>query len=272
MHHARPHAWSADEVVRLHNAADRIEVATARRGVEEQQAIINGEIAHRLKNTLAMVQAIAAMTLRKDLPPEKMQRLDERLQALAQTHDLLHTGRWQATELHALAMGVLENIGLSDRCRLSGPSIRLGARAAMSASLLLHEMATNAAKYGAPSVSGSSVEIVWHAEAVGDRCELVPRWTEEGGPSILLPSRKGFGSRLVSLGLIGRGVPKYATPSPGCRPASGPTWKRSSKHVGDHTTASCGPDHRSCYRGRTLAAAAPHRDGRGGWLQRCRDD
>ncbi|MBE7209495.1 MAG: GAF domain-containing protein [Gluconacetobacter diazotrophicus] len=205
VHHERPHTWTADELVWLHNAADRIEVATARRRAEEQQAIINGEIAHRLKNTLATVQGIAAMTLRKVVAPEDLARFIERLQALARAHDLLHSGRWHASDLAVLVAGVLENAGVGERCRVSGPPVRLGARAAMSASLLLHELATNASKYGALSAPRGSVRIDWRIEPGRDGPELVLDWSEQDGPPVSAPTRKGFGSRLISLGLIGTG-------------------------------------------------------------------
>ena len=205
VHHDRPHAWTVDELVWLHNAADRIEMAVARRQAEERQAIVNDEIGHRLKNTLAMVQSIAEMTLRRMLPPDELARFGERLQALARAHDLLHGGRWQAADLGDLAAVVLQDTGSAERCVLSGPSVWLGARAAMSTSMLLHELATNASKYGSLSVPGGAVEVTWRLEDGTAGQELVLDWQERDGPPAALPTRKGFGSRLVSLGLLGRG-------------------------------------------------------------------
>ncbi|MBE7212633.1 MAG: PAS domain S-box protein [Gluconacetobacter diazotrophicus] len=177
----------------------------AQKRAEEQQAIVNGEIAHRLKNTLAMVQSIATMTLRGTLPPEELVRFDERLQALARAHDLLHQDNWRATDLAELASGVFANLGVIERCRVSGPPVRLGARAAMSTSLLLHELSTNAIKYGALSVPGGVVDLRWRLVARPDGRDLVLDWFETGGPPVVAPTRRGFGSRLVSLGLAGTG-------------------------------------------------------------------
>lgn len=174
-----------------------------RKAAEERQAIVNGEIAHRLKNTLAMVQSIATMTLRRTLPPDELARFDERLQALACSHDLLHRSSWHATDLEELARGVLDNLGLLPCCHLSGPAVRLGARAAMPTALLLHELATNALKHGALSQAGGEVDLGWRRESEGD--ELVLDWVERGGPAVSAPRGRGFGSRLVSMGLLGKG-------------------------------------------------------------------
>ena len=205
VHHDRPHAWTADELVWLHNAADRIEVAIGRRQAEERQALVNDEIAHRLKNTLAMVQSIAEMTLRRLLPSGELGRFSERLRALAHAHDLLHGGQWQAANLGDLAAAVLQDTGSTERCALSGPPISLGARAAMSTSMLLHELATNATKYGSLSVPGGTVRVTWRVEDVAAGQELVLDWQERNGPPAAPPTRKGFGARLVSLGLLGTG-------------------------------------------------------------------
>ena len=205
VHHHHPHAWTADELVWLRNAADRIEVAIARRQAEERQTIANGEIVHRLKNTLAMVQAIASMTLRKTVPPDEMARFTERLRALGRAHDLLHTGRWHASDLGELLGGALESAGVLDRCRLDGPPVQLGASAAMSTALLVHELATNAGKYGAFSAPDGAATVTWRLLDTDNGRDLVLEWVERDGPPASMPSRVGFGSRLISLGLAGTG-------------------------------------------------------------------
>lgn len=205
VHFAQPHCWSAAERHWLRNAADRIEVAIARRRGEEMQAVINGEIAHRLRNTLAMVQAIARMTLRNVLSREEADRFSERLQSLGRAHDLLHGDDQRAAILGELAAGILRDASVSDRCRLSGPVVRLGSRASMSAALLLHEMTTNAIKHGALSCPEGRVELCWHVERSREGHDLVMRWQERDGPRAHPPERTGFGSRLISFGLAGTG-------------------------------------------------------------------
>ncbi len=205
VHFSHPHEWGADEIHWLHNAADRLEVAIARRRADEMQAVVNGEIAHRLRNTLAMVQAVARMTLRDALSKEDATRFYERLQSLGRAHDLLHGDDQRAAHLGDLIANILRDASMDERCRLSGPVIRLGSRAAMSTALLIHEMTTNACKHGALSVPEGEIEIDWEIECQTGGGELVLNWRERYGPPAAKPVRGGFGSRLISFGLIGTG-------------------------------------------------------------------
>ncbi|WP_162993410.1 GAF domain-containing protein [Asaia bogorensis] len=205
LHFSHPHEWTTEEIHWLHNAADRLEVAIARRRADEMQAMVNGEIAHRLRNTLAMVQAVARMTLRDALSKEDASRFYERLQSLGRAHDLLHGDDQRAAHLGDLIANILRDASMDERCRLSGPVIRLGSRAAMSTALLIHEMTTNACKHGALSVSEGEIEISWEIEYQGGNSELVLNWQERNGPPATQPVRGGFGSRLISFGLIGTG-------------------------------------------------------------------
>ncbi|RUT24483.1 histidine kinase [Asaia sp. W19] len=205
VHFSLPHDWTSDEIHWLHNAADRLELAIARRRAEELQNVINGEIAHRLRNTLAMVQAVARMTLRDALSKEEANRFYARLQSLGRAHDLLHCDDQRAAILGELIASIVGDAGMGERCRLSGPVIRLGSRAAMSTALLIHEMTTNACKHGALSAGDGTVEIVWEVETTETGNELVLLWRERNGPPASPPLRGGFGSRLISFGLIGTG-------------------------------------------------------------------
>ena len=205
VHKEAPHRWNEDELAFLRNAADRLEIAASRRREEEQQDVVNGEIAHRLKNALAMVQAVAMQTLRGDASTEGLESFARRLQALGTAHDALTAGRWKAATLNGVVGGVLDAAGVADRCSVAGPPVELGARAALATSLLVHELATNAMKYGALSTDGGRVEAAWRLEGQADACELVLDWHEHGGPAVVPPTRKGFGSRLVRLGLVGTG-------------------------------------------------------------------
>jgi two-component sensor histidine kinase len=205
VHKDQPHAWTDDELAFLRNAADRLETANARRREEEQQDLVNGEIAHRLKNALSMVQAVATQTLRGDASAEGLAAFTRRLQALGHGHDALTAGRWQAATLNDVLTGVLDGAGVRDRCVLSGPAVELGARAALSTSMLVHELATNAVKYGSLSIDSGHVAIGWHLIGHGDECVLHMTWREQGGPPATPPAQKGFGSKLIRLGLVGAG-------------------------------------------------------------------
>lgn len=205
VHREEPHAWIEDEVAFLRNAADRLEIAIARRRDEERQDVVNKEIAHRLKNSLAMTQAIASQTLRGDASPEGLEAFGARLQSLGAAHDALMTGRWKGAMLREVLAGVLDSVGIRDRCDVAGAEVELGARAALSTSLLLHELATNAIKYGALSTKSGRVSIDWRVNGIDGDGELVLEWVERGGPPAVAPTRKGFGSRLIRLGLVGTG-------------------------------------------------------------------
>lgn len=204
VHFAEPHDWTTDEIAFLRNAADRLEIAIARRRAELRQDVLNGEIAHRLKNTLAMVQAVASQTLRRVGDDDAVDGFMNRLHALGTAHDALTAGDWQATTLEPVVRGVLDNLGILGRCAIDGPVVRMGARAALSTSLLIHELATNAVKYGALSETTGKVTIAWRITGDDDR-RVILDWCESDGPDVTEPSRKGFGSKLIRLGLAGTG-------------------------------------------------------------------
>ncbi len=205
VHKDMPYRWTDDDVGFLRSAADRLEAANARRRDDEQQELVNGEIAHRLKNALSMVQAVATQTLRGDASPEGLEAFTRRLQALGHGHDALTSGRWKAATLIDILGGILDGAAIRDRCTIQGPSVEMGARAALSTSLLIHELATNAVKYGALCAASGHVDITWQIEGDGDECQLALDWAERGGPAVTAPTRKGFGSKLIRLGLIGAG-------------------------------------------------------------------
>ncbi|RZM13064.1 MAG: sensor histidine kinase, partial [Sphingomonas sp.] len=178
-----------------------LEVGVARLRGEERQRMLNGELSHRLKNTLAMVQAIAGQTLKHVAERDAVASFEQRLGALASAHDVLLGKGWQAADLATVAERVLEVLDGRDRFRIAGPAVELGARATLSASLLLHELGTNAVKYGALSVDAGTVAVIWTIEDGTLRLD----WRETGGPAAMVPKRHGFGSRLIKLGLVGTG-------------------------------------------------------------------
>ncbi len=202
VHAGEARRWTDEEVAFLRNVADRVEAGVARLQAEQRQAVLNGEMAHRIKNTLAMVQAIATQTLRRQTDPAALDMFERRLTALATAQDILLGRGWDAAELGEVARAVLAVVVPDDRIAIDGPPVTLGARAAVSLSLLLHELGTNAVKYGSLGVEGGTVEVDWSVDA---RLVVTLRWTERGGPPAAVPTRKGFGSRLIAAGLIGTG-------------------------------------------------------------------
>jgi two-component sensor histidine kinase len=155
-----------------------------------------------VKNNLATVQAIAFQTLRGDIPlAEAKTRFEARLMALSRAHNLLTEQNWGGAPLDRVVRDSTEHLsGEQERFALSGPPVWIAPRAALALALALHELGTNAAKYGALSRDGGRVSIAWR-EAPGDR--LVVEWKEKGGPPVEPPARRGFGSRLIERGLAG---------------------------------------------------------------------
>ncbi|AWN46461.1 histidine kinase [Methylobacterium terrae] len=178
---------------------------SARKAAEAQQEILNRELSHRLKNTLAMVQAIAVQTLRNAADPaDAREALVARLVALGKAHDILLTGEGESADLRAVLDGALtiHDDGRPGRFRLAGPPVPCGARAALSLALMAHELATNAAKYGALRNPDGYVTLDWTvADAPAPVLSL--RWQEHRGPRVTPPARKGFGSRLIERGMAG---------------------------------------------------------------------
>ena len=176
-------------------------LAAQKRALAHQDLLIN-ELNHRVKNTLATVQSIAFQSLRSaETMDHASQRLESRLMALARVHDVLTRESWDSAELRTIvhqAISPFESVGLQ-RFRLSGPPIRLPPRQALPLSMAIHELLTNALKYGALSLASGQVSIAWDVDAGGT--ELAFRWDENGGPPVEPPSARGFGTRLIERGL-----------------------------------------------------------------------
>ena len=168
---------------------------TERKRSEAQIAILAREAEHRAKNVLATVQATVHLT-QSDTPEGLKQAIEGRIQALANVHRLFVESRWEGADLHGLAQEELAaySQGRETRVQIDGPSVLLEPNAAQAIAVILHELATNAAKYGALSVPNGHVRIEWSHEQNG---QLVLRWTEKGGPSVEPPTRRGFGARVM---------------------------------------------------------------------------
>ena len=174
---------------------------TERKRAEEHQRLLTGELQHRVKNTLALVQAIASQTLRGESDVAEMREaFVARLISLGRAHDILTQASWTEAPIGEVVEGALcvHRQADASRIRISGPNVLLSAKAALSLSLALHELATNAAKYGALSNEGGGVDLRWHVVHAADAPRFCLTWSEQGGPPILgPPARRGFGSRLI---------------------------------------------------------------------------
>jgi two-component sensor histidine kinase len=175
---------------------ERVRTQSARADVDE--------IRHRLKNTLAVVQAIANGTLDPDVPMmDARTAFNSRLEALAQAHDVLFQSNWASADLRTIIDGVLAPYAGrgQNRIRAKGPDVTLGAKPALAFGLALHELGTNAAKYGALSNDEGYIEIAWTVVPHLKGREFRLRWRERNGPPVLPPSHTGFGTRLIERNL-----------------------------------------------------------------------
>ncbi len=170
---------------------------TPRKAAEERQALLMREVDHRAKNALAVVQAAVRLTLAPDLESYR-RAIAGRVAALARAQTLLAEDRWSGAELRTLVEGELSAfVGERQRAVLEGPSVALPARAAQPLAMAIHELATNAVKYGALSVPSGCVALRWWVEVRAEPV-LTLRWTETGGPRVERPpARRGFGSRVL---------------------------------------------------------------------------
>ena len=172
------------------------------RAAEIRQRLLINELNHRVKNTLASVQSIARQTLREDESAgAARERLLDRIMAMSVAHDILTRESWEGASVHDIVSGAIRPFVSPDASRIhvSGPAARVGPSAALALALALHELSTNAVKYGALSNGEGRVDIAW-ANGEGGR-SLRLTWKERGGPPVVPPTRKGFGSRLLDGGL-----------------------------------------------------------------------
>ncbi|KQP49026.1 histidine kinase [Methylobacterium sp. Leaf108] len=172
-----------------------------RKRAEEHQRLLTGELQHRVKNTLALVQAIASQTFRDATDMEASRdAFSARLISLGRAHDILTASSWTQAPIVDVVDGALavHRGGAAHRIRTGGPNVHLAAKPALSLALALHELATNAAKYGALSNDLGGVDLRWHIAHEEETPRFCLTWSEHGGPPILAqPTRRGFGSRLI---------------------------------------------------------------------------
>jgi two-component sensor histidine kinase len=170
---------------------------TERVRAENHQKLLINELNHRVKNTLASIQSIVSQTLRGVQTKEEASKaITDRILAMSRAHDVLTNENWDGADLRAMVESALEAFKVEGReaFRVTGFDLRVGPHAAMSIALALHELATNAVKYGALSEPKGHVDVEWR---ISDQGGFQLTWTESGGPEVVVGDRKGFGSRLI---------------------------------------------------------------------------
>jgi PAS domain S-box-containing protein len=180
---------------------------TERKRAEERQKLLVNELNHRVKNTLVSVQSIATQTLRTTETPEAFRDAFEgRIMALSHTHDLLTRQNWEGASLREIFNFELEAFAARDRITFDYVrDPQLSPKATVALGMAIHELATNALKYGSLSAPGGTVRVVWALKQgeTGDEPRLDLTWTERDGPPVTPPTRHGFGARLLEKGLAG---------------------------------------------------------------------
>ena len=230
---------------------------TERRAAEERQNLLMREIDHRAKNALAVVQSVVKLTKADDIDAFKM-AVEGRVAALGRTHSLLAQMQWGEVDLETVIRGELApyaRSGGADPLHLSGPPVVLQPQAVQSLGMVVHELATNAAKYGALSVDGGSVHIDW---AVADGGRLHLSWRELGGPAAIEPGRQGFGSVLIDSAVTRQlgGQVRFDWRAKGLRVdtvlGAGLAWRAIGRHTPALPPASDTPSHAPMGRWRVL--------------------
>lgn len=199
----------SDRVERLVAENSQLRILLSKAGIDaaksdvarKVQQLLVEELHHRVKNTLAMVQAIAAQSLSTASSLEDAkQSIGSRLVALGQVHDLLLQSNWAEADLRAILKKAVSPFS-AERFAITCPSIAVAASTALPLGMVLNELCTNAVKYGALSTPNGLVKI---SAALDDEGEMLGiRWKETGGPTVTLPSRKSFGTRLIEQSLVG---------------------------------------------------------------------
>lgn len=238
--------WASGEMMALRSEDDTVigfikilRDRTQDRVRADQQRLLMLELGHRMKNTISVVQSIATQSIRNaDSLSEAAEKLQARMSAYAKAHDILLQKNWLSASLANVVDAAKTNIGLegNDRITAGGPELDLDPQAALSFSLILHELLTNASKYGALSNADGSIDVSWTIKTRDGEDALLLRWRESGGPVVEEPARKGFGSRLIASSLQAFGSASIAYDPEGVlvnaemplskirfRPAIGPT-------------------------------------------------
>jgi len=202
-----PRPWSDADLKSMRDVAAivmseiglRREIAR-RQKAEDSQELLIAELHHRVKNTLSTVQALIQLNLRSSPSMADFRgTIAGRIESLAKTHTLLTAKRWRAIGFRDILKSEIEPYEQAARVNLSGPDFDLEAEVASTVGMVIHELTTNAAKYGALSASSGTIDVHWTLETVTDDADarVTLAWRERGGPRVQPPDKKGFGSILI---------------------------------------------------------------------------
>jgi two-component sensor histidine kinase len=195
--------WANGVTMRLRNSSGLLKIMrdeTPAKLAEDQRILLLNELNHRIKNTLAIVQSLAEQTLRSSgVDRQVREKLTERLLVLSDAHNVLVAQNWAGADLHAIIERALAPYrAANDRFEVDGPAVRLSPQQAVSISLALNELATNAIKYGSLSVPQGRVLLTWNLAYLDEgQRSLTLAWEERGGPPVHPPGHKGFGTRMI---------------------------------------------------------------------------
>ena len=177
-----------------------IEDITERKHAEAHQEMLVGEMNHRVKNVLATVQALMSQTARRSGSLDDFtETFSGRLHALAQAHNLLVEKDWVGADVGQIVRDILAPYRTGDAARvvMDGPKLMVLPQVGVALMMVLHELATNALKYGALSVPAGKLLVTWHRDGEGEAERFHVRWNEVGGPKVTPPARQGFGTKLI---------------------------------------------------------------------------
>ncbi|WP_245622514.1 sensor histidine kinase [Pseudoxanthomonas dokdonensis] len=175
---------------------------TERTQHEAHMRLLLNELNHRVKNTLTVVQSISQQTMRNSTSMDEAQdKIESRILALSKAHDILTRQNWQGAEISEIVRATTAHCQVCEHARfdMQGPEILLDPRRAVALAMALHELCTNALKYGALSSTNGRVQVQWRI--ADEPSMLYLEWKESGGPAVKVPTRRGFGSRLIEKGL-----------------------------------------------------------------------
>jgi two-component sensor histidine kinase/PAS domain-containing protein len=203
VHSASRRQWTPDEIELCRDVAERTWAAVERARSDARQRLLINELNHRVKNTLATVQSIAAQSFKAENSGVAQEAFEARLFALSKTHDVLTRENWEGANLHDIVEEALAPYRReqTERFTIGGARLQVPPRVALPLAMALHELSTNAAKYGAFSTDSGRVDVHWDVTETADGETVTLRWREQGGPTVQPPTRKGFGSRLIERGL-----------------------------------------------------------------------
>jgi PAS domain S-box-containing protein len=203
VHHVAKRSWTQSEIELCRDVSERTWSAVESARSHVRQRLLINELNHRVKNTLATVQSVAAHSFKIGDPNAARTAFEARLFALSKTHDVLTRENWESADLRDIvheAMAPYQRESI-ERIKIEGASVQLPPRVALPLAMALHELSTNAVKYGALSVDAGEIQASWVLAEKDDGPNLSLTWTETGVPLTQKPSHKGFGSRLIERGL-----------------------------------------------------------------------